>query len=149
MPTILHRLTIDAEPSRVQNLVATRDGVAAWWTGRPVTGDDSVGGRIAVSFGDSDRTAAVFEILEQDPDRVVWRVVDGPQDWLDTTIDFTFVPRSNGGTTLLFHHEGWAKESEFMGNCTTNWGAYLMSLKAGAETEQFAPYPGGEVSRAD
>ncbi len=149
MPTILHRLSIDAEPAAVRELVARREGVAAWWTGRPVTGDDGTGGRFAVYFGNSGQAAAEFEMLQQDSDRVVWRCVDGPADWLDTTIVFELVPRSNGGTTLLFHHEGWAKESEFMANCTTNWAAYLISLKAGAETGQFAPFPAGEMSRAD
>ena len=31
--------------------------------------------------------------------------------------------------------------------CSTNWGAYLTSLKSGAERGQFAAYPAGEMSR--
>ena len=147
MSNILHRVTIDAPPSRVQELVATRKGIEQWWTGQPVDGDDSVGGRIAVSFGD--RTAATFEIAERAPERVVWRCVGGPADWIDTHITFRVDPRSDGGTTLSFNHEGWREENELMSGCSTNWGAYLMSLKSGAEGRGFAAYPGGEISRWD
>ena len=52
-------------------------------------------------------------------------------------------------STLLFSHEGWRQENEFMNGCSTNWAAYLMSLKAGAEGEGFNAFPGGEISRWD
>jgi uncharacterized protein YndB with AHSA1/START domain len=149
MANILHRLTIDASPERVHELIATKSGVERWWTGRPVTGDDAVGGRIAVYFGDSERAAAVFEIVESTRQRVVWRCVEGPADWLETRISYAVNPRDDGGTTLLFSHEGWAEENEFMHGCSTNWASYLMSLKAGAQTEAFTPFPGGEISRWD
>lgn len=34
-----------------------------------------------------------------------------------------------------------------MYGCSTNWGAYLMSLKSGAEGNGFGAYPHGEISR--
>lgn len=34
-----------------------------------------------------------------------------------------------------------------MSGCSTNWGAYLTSLKTGAEGVEFHPYPQGEISR--
>ena len=149
MPNILHRLSIDAPPERVHELVGTGEGIQQWWTSHPVAGDDSVGGRLAVSFSDSDRAAAVFEVLERTPARIVWRCVEGPQDWLGTSIAFALKPGGDGGTTLLFSHEGWRQESEFMNGCSTNWAAYLMSLKSGAEGQGFNAYPGGEISRWD
>jgi hypothetical protein len=63
-------------------------------------------------------------------------------------IDPALKPTANGGTTLLFSHEGWKKETEFMSGCSTDWAAYLMSLEAGAEGHGFNPYPGGEISRS-
>jgi uncharacterized protein YndB with AHSA1/START domain len=149
MPNILHRLTIDAPPDRVHELAATKEGIQRWWTSRPVAGDDVVGGRLAVYFRDPERAAAVFEVLDRSPQRIVWRTVEGPSDWLDTRITFALDPRDDGGTTLLFSHEGWREENEFMNGCSTNWAAYLMSLKWGAEGEAFNPFPGGEVSRWD
>jgi hypothetical protein len=34
-----------------------------------------------------------------------------------------------------------------MSGCSTNWGAYLTSLKTGSEGLEFRPYPHGEISR--
>jgi len=34
-----------------------------------------------------------------------------------------------------------------MSGCSTSWGAYLTSLKSGAETDAFAAFPAGEIIR--
>ncbi len=147
MPDILHRISIDAPAKDVHDLIATTGGVARWWTGRPVEGDSAVGGRFAVFFGDGDTPAAVMEVRSDTPGEVVWRVVDGPDSWVGTEITFALRPFGDDGTTLLFTHAGWAQASEFMSGCSTNWGAYLTSLKTGAESGRFAAFPLGEVSR--
>jgi uncharacterized protein YndB with AHSA1/START domain len=149
MPNILHRLTIDAPPERVHELTATKKGIQQWWTGHPVTGDEAIGGQLSVYFSDAAKPAATFEMVERSPEQVVWRCVAGPNDWIDTRITFALKPRADGGTTLLFSHEGWQQENEFMNGCSTNWGAYLTSLKSGAERQGFNAYPGGEISRWD
>jgi uncharacterized protein YndB with AHSA1/START domain len=143
MPDILHRFTIDAPPERVHDLIASKEGVERWWTGHPNSGDD---GTLSVHFADGD-PAAVMRVAEDTPERIVWRVVDGPSDWIDTTVTFELRRRTDDGTTLLFTHGGWREANEFMHGCSTNWGAYLTSLKSGAETGEFAPYPAGEMSR--
>lgn len=150
MPKIVHRLSIDAPPERVHQLAATREGIQRWWTGHPVAGDDKVGGRLSVYFREpAEGAAATFEVEGRGSDQVVWRCVDGPRDWIDTRITYALKPRDDGGTTLLFSHDGWQQENEFMSGCSTNWAAYLMSLKTGAEGHGFNAYPGGEVSRWD
>lgn len=145
MASILHRLTIDAPPEDVHPLVATKEGVAQWWTGRPLEGGDSVGEQLLLYFR-GDVPAAVMQVVEGTPEQVAWLCIRGPADWVDTEIRFTLRPTDGGGTTLLFSHAGWAKESEFMGNCSTNWGAYFTSLKSGVEGKGFA-FPAGEMSR--
>jgi uncharacterized protein YndB with AHSA1/START domain len=147
MASIRHRISIDARPEQVQPLVATREGVERWWTGRPLDGDDAVGGRLSVYFGEHDHPSAVMEIAERAPGKVRWRCVDGPDDWLETEITFVLEPARDGGTTLLFTHAGWKHENEFMSGCSTNWCAYLTSLKSGVEGDGFAAYPAGEISR--
>jgi len=149
MPNILHRLTIDASPERVGQLATTTQGIEQWWTGRLVAGEDAIGGQLSVYFSDSTRAAAVFEVVERSPETIIWRCLDGPSDWINTRIIFALTPRADGGTTLLFSHEGWQKENEFMNGCSTNWASYLMSLKSGAEGRGFSPYPSGEISRWD
>jgi uncharacterized protein YndB with AHSA1/START domain len=150
MPSILHRYSIDAAPARVQELIATKEGVERWWTGQPVPGNDSTGGEIAVYFRrPADSPSATFEIMERTPDQIVWRCLNGPSDWIGTLITFKLNPRADGGTTLLFSHSGWQQENEFMHGCSTNWAAYLTSLKTGAEGHGFNPFPAGEMSRWD
>jgi uncharacterized protein YndB with AHSA1/START domain len=149
MPTILHRLSIDAPPERVYQLAATREGIERWWTGRPVAGEDQTGGQLSVYFGDHADPAATFEVVKSSPEKIVWLCVDGPPDWIETRITYALKPRDDGGTTLLFGHEGWQQENEFMNGCSTNWASYLMSLKSGAEGHGFNAYPGGEISRWD
>jgi hypothetical protein len=149
MPDILHRISIDAPQKRIHDLVATTDGIARWWTGRTLDGDTNVGNRFGVYFGDADKPAAVMEMSADSPDKVVWRVVEGPDSWIDTLITFTLHTAGDTRTTLLFTHADWREASEFMSGCSTNWGAYLTSLKAGAEGHEFGPYPQGEISRWD
>ena len=147
MPDILHRITIDASPHRVHELVADTDGIARWWSGRPLTGEHSIGSSFGVHFADTQRPAATMQVVSDAPDQVVWRVTDGPDSWIGTRITFDIRPSGASGTTLLFTHAGWQQASEFMSGCSTNWGAYLTSLKTGAERDAFAAYPQGEISR--
>jgi uncharacterized protein YndB with AHSA1/START domain len=143
VPAILHRFTIDASPERVHELIATKEGVERWWNAHPNIHDD---GTLQVFFGGED-PAAVMDVVEDTPERVVWRVAGGPAEWIGTTITFALRSRPDDGTTLLFTHDGWREASEFMHGCSTNWGAYLTSLKSGAERGEFAAYPAGEMSR--
>jgi uncharacterized protein YndB with AHSA1/START domain len=143
MPDILHRFTIDAPPERVHDLIATAEGVERWWNAHPNTADDET---LQIFFGGVD-PAAVMHVVEDTPERIVWRVVDGPVDWIDTTITFALQRRPDDGTTLLLTHGDWREANELMHGCTTNWGAYLTSLKSGAEHGLFAAYPAGEMSR--
>ncbi len=147
MPDILHRISIDAPAARVHELIATTDGIGRWWTGRPAEGSAGAGGHFRVCFGDAGEPAAVMEVVTGTPGEITWRVEDGPTSWVGTLITFTLRPEGDDGTTLLFTHSGWQEASEFMSGCSTNWGAYLTSLKTGAETGRFAAYPHGEISR--
>ena len=70
----------------------------------------------------------------------MWRVVDGPEEWVGTTIDWRL--RQDGDYTIvLFAHAGWSEPVEFMNHCSTKWGSYLMSLKSFVETGAGAPAP--------
>jgi uncharacterized protein YndB with AHSA1/START domain len=147
MPDILHRISIDAPIEGVHELIATTDGIARWWTGRPLDGSAEIGGHFGVYFADADKPAAVMQVVDDTPDQITWRVKEGPDSWIDTLITFALRPHGDDGTTLLFTQAGWREASEFMSGCSTNWGSYLTSLKAGAESGRFAAYPHGEISR--
>ncbi len=80
-----------------------------------------------------------MRVLELDPDRrVLWRVVDGPQEWIGTRIDWEL--RQEGDwTIILFKHQGWKEPVEFMHHCSTKWGVFLLSLKSLLETARGLP----------
>ncbi len=147
MPDILHRISIDASTERVHELIASADGISRWWTGRPLDGNAGSDGRFSLYFGAADEPAAVMQVVTQTPEEITWRVEEGPEPWVGTHITFALHANGDGRTTLLFTHAGWQEASEFMSGCSTNWGAYLTSLKSGVETGQFGAYPHGEISR--
>jgi uncharacterized protein YndB with AHSA1/START domain len=62
MPDILHRISIDAPSQRVHDLIASTDGIARWWTGRPLTGEHTIGSSFSVYFGDAEQPAAVMQV---------------------------------------------------------------------------------------
>jgi uncharacterized protein YndB with AHSA1/START domain len=142
MEEIRHRVGIDAPITTVYDAVATRDGVTTWWT-RDVEGESRVGGELSFGFGRPQRSAAVQLVELSPPDRVVWRCVDGPKEWLDTTIRFDL--GANGDeTVVLFSHAGWREPVEFMNHCSTAWAYFLLSLKHAIEGGEATPWPDNE-----
>ena len=138
MPDILHRVAVKASPKDTYRALNTLEGLASWWT--PETrGECRVGGVIHFQFGD----LGFFDmkVLELEPaKRVLWQVVDGPEEWLGTKVSFDL--RSDGDfTVVLFKHQGWKEPVEFMHHCSTKWATYLLSMKSLLESGQGAPYP--------
>jgi uncharacterized protein YndB with AHSA1/START domain len=139
MAAIRHRIGVEAPLADVYDAVATREGVASWWT-RHVEGESRVGGQLAFWFG-GDKPAAVMEIEELSPaQRVVWRCVDGPAEWCDTTVTFD-LRDLDGESVVLFTHDGWREPVEFMHHCSTRWGYFLLSCKFGLESGNATPWP--------
>jgi uncharacterized protein YndB with AHSA1/START domain len=138
MTEIVHRIGIaGATPDQVYTALTTLDGLAGWWAER-TTGDAGLGGVIEFRFRPGGFDMQVTE-LEHDR-RVGWVVVDGPAEWVGTTIEWDL--RQNGDYTIvLFRHAGWQEAVEFMYHCSTKWAAYLLSLKQLIETGTGAPDP--------
>lgn len=138
MVDILHRVAIEnATPEKVYDALATIEGLAGWWTD-DTKGSTEVGGVIEFRFppGGFD-----MEVLERRPaEGVTWQVVEGPEEWVGTTVDWQL--RQDGDYTIvLFKHQGWKEPVEFMHHCSTKWATYLMSLKSLVETGQGSPAP--------
>jgi uncharacterized protein YndB with AHSA1/START domain len=139
MVDILHRVGVRTPtPATVYDALTTVDGLAAWWT-EDTKGSGDLGGTLAFRFppvGGFD-----MEVIDLKPaERVAWRVVDGPPEWIGTTVEFD-LHQDGDWTIVLFTHRGWAEPVEFMNHCSTKWGSYLMSLKSLAETGTGAPAP--------
>ena len=57
-----------------------------------------------------------------------------------TTVTFD-LKQEGEWTIILFAHEGWREQVEFMNHCSTKWALFLMSLKSLVETGTGAPHP--------
>jgi uncharacterized protein YndB with AHSA1/START domain len=136
MVDILHRVGITATPEKVYDALTTTEGLAGWWT-TDTTGssEDTLGFR----FGDVG--GFDMKVLDRQPGtRVVWVVVDGPAEWIGTTVTFELASAGEW-TIVLFAHAGWREPVEFMNHCSTKWALFLMSLKSLVETGAGAPHP--------
>jgi uncharacterized protein YndB with AHSA1/START domain len=139
MPDIRHRVGIAAPQPRVYEMLATHDGLAEFWT-RQVEGDTEVGGKLRFFFGRPE-PSAVMEVIELSPDqRVRWRCVEGPPDWVGTIITFD-LKDGDGETVLLFTHADWREPVEFMHHCSTKWATVLLGLRTGLEGGAFSAFP--------
>jgi len=138
MVDILHRVGVESSsPAKVYDALTTLEGLSGWWTD-DTTGSTETGGVIAFRFppGGFD-----MEVVDQRPgEAVTWKVVEGPEEWVGTTVDWQL--RQDGEHTIvLFKHQGWREPVEFMHHCSTKWATYLMSLKSLLETGVGAPAP--------
>ena len=141
MVDILHRVGATASPAEVYAALATTEGLAGWWT-EDTTGHAGVGGVIRFRFeGAPEPGGFDMRVLESRPtERVLWEVVDGPEQWIGTKVRFE-LEQEDDYTIVLFSHEGCKEPVEFMHHCSTKWATFLVSLKALVETGRGAPAP--------
>ena len=138
MVDILHRVGVSTPlPDKVYEALTTIEGLSGWWTD-DTRGATHVGGVVQFRFppGGFD-----MEVVEQRPNESVeWKVVDGPEEWIGTTVNWQL--RQDGDYTIvMFKHQDWKEPVEFMHHCSTKWATYLMSLKSLVETGKGAPAP--------
>ena len=139
MADIRHRIGINAPAATVYDQLATVEGLEGWWTDT-IEGASEVGDKLTFYFRSRDRKA-VMEVVELVPDaHVTWRCVDGPEEWIDTNIEFDL--RAAGDeTVVMFTHGDWREPVEFMHHCSTKWGYFLLGLKDRLEGGAAAPHP--------
>ena len=139
---ILHRVGIKAPLVEVYKALTTREGLAAWWTNN-TQGDSKVGAVLQFRFSADGVEIGGFDmkVLELRPStRVLWQVVEGPEEWVGTKISFDL--RQEGEYAIvLFKHQGWKEPVEFMHHCSTKWATFLLSLKSLLEAGKGAPSP--------
>ena len=138
MVDILHRVGIkSSSPDAVYDALSTREGLSRWWTNN-THGDGKLGGVLQFRFG-----AGGFDmkVVELHPSRrVLWEVVDGPEEWIGTKVIWE-LKQDGDYTIVLFKHQGWKEPVEFMHHCSTKWAIFLMSLKSLLETGRGTPDP--------
>jgi uncharacterized protein YndB with AHSA1/START domain len=138
MPDIFHRVGIKSQsPANVYAAVTTIEGLQNWWTTN-TEGDTAVGDVIKFRFA-----GGGFDMRVEQLDtgkRVVWRVLDGPTEWIDTEISWD-LSQEDDYTIVRFEHTGWREADDFMCHCSTKWAVFLLSLKSLIETGSGSPWP--------
>jgi uncharacterized protein YndB with AHSA1/START domain len=138
MSNILHRVGIRSSVSDAYRALTTLQGLAGWWT-TDTRGSSEVGGEVEFRFGTKGRID--MKVIELDPGkRVLWQVVGGPDDWIGSNVSFE-LEQEGEQTTVLFKHQGWKEQSEFMHHCSTKWATFLLSLKSFVESGKGKAFP--------
>lgn len=143
MADITHRIGIKKPVSDVYKAISTIDGLAGWWT-EDTTGDAKVGGNIQFVFKtDAGEVLGkmVMTVIAMEPDKkVLWRCLEGPNEWLGTDIMFE-LSQQGEYTILLFSHRNWKEVVEFTYHCSMKWATSLLSLRQLVLTGKGQPSP--------
>lgn len=139
MATILLRMPLDAKPKEIYEKLTTSEGINGWWSNH-TEGPDGVGSTMKVSFPEAPITFD-FEVTEETPgERVAWRCVAGPPEWIGTDLSFDIETAADGNTSVLFRQDGWATTEESFPFIAYSWAQILPRLKTLLETGEATPY---------
>lgn len=143
MVDIVHRIGIKSQVSQVFNAIATIDGLAHWWT-EEVHGAESIGSSIEFIFRSVNgevKGKMVMVVDEcQAPHLVRWSCINGPAEWIGTTITFE-LSQQGEQTIILFGHRNWREANEMTSHCSMKWAVFLLSLREYLETGKGKPSP--------
>ena len=143
MADIIHRIGIKATAGQVFKAVSTIKGLSGWWTEK-VEGDEQKGGKISFHFQTKKGETLGSMTMEvqklEPPTEIQWRCVDGPPEWIGTSISFE-LSEQDGQTILLFGHRHWKEAVEFMAHCSMKWAVFLLSLRDYVESGKGKPSP--------
>jgi len=137
MPNITHTISTPADIGTVMEAITSLDGLQKWWT-TDTQGDPKTGGLIEFRFNGSGPDMSVEKVT---PAEVIWKCVSGPDDWLDTTIEFHAQQNEPGKTDIYFTHRGWAVENPFHYHCSMKWAVFMLSLKEYLDLGKGRPFP--------
>ncbi|HER27333.1 MAG TPA: SRPBCC domain-containing protein [Rhodospirillales bacterium] len=138
MANITHAINISVKIKKAMLAITSLPGLNSWWT-TETTGDPAQGGVLAFRFGDhGGPDMSVDKVTES---AVIWSCIAGPEEWLGTTIEFSFQVDDRGNTELRFTHRGWAEETPFHYHCSMKWASFLLSLKEYFDLGQGRPFP--------
>ncbi|MBL8523791.1 MAG: SRPBCC domain-containing protein [Betaproteobacteria bacterium] len=143
MSNILHKIGFKSSSTdKVYKALTTLDGLKGWWTINTQGQPDKFGGVIPFRFTLKDEEGGFdMKVRELKPGtRVLWEVIEGPPEWVGTTISWDLRQESDWAI-LMFKHADWKEEVEFMHHCSTKWATFLLSLKAYVETDSGSPNP--------
>lgn len=136
--TIRARFDTASTPGEIMKWLTTTEAIAGWWSDTVEGSASSEGDVFHVSFPTTD---VVFDLVVVDlDDRVVqWDVPESPPWWKGTTIRFELSQGEEGGTSLLFTHDGFDPEDPIIAVITPAWVGFLNNLVDVAQTGEAKP----------
>jgi uncharacterized protein YndB with AHSA1/START domain len=131
---IVHGIEIHAEPKAVFDMIATRSGLAAFWT-PDVQGDETAGGELTFGFSGAPVRLPIRVARLDPPAEIVWDCPGGFPFWEGTVVSWSMQP-SEHGTKVVFRHAGFSDEqSEYdFGSISLTWAQIVARLKEVAES---------------
>ena len=126
---IVLAIEIETEPKAVFDTVASRTGLAAFWT-PDVEGDGAADGELSLGFASAPSRLVVRRTRSQAPRAIDWSCATDWPFWDGTTVSWTFEP-SEHGTQLLFRHRGYPDEMPDVafGSVALTWATVVSRLK--------------------
>ena len=127
MADLKHHIPIDASPQAVYAAIATKWGLASWWTADTRV-DENVDGNAGFGFN---KRSAIYRmtIKALDPGKqVVWTCQGDNPEWTGTTLSWTIAPDAHG-SMIRFTHGGWRSANEMFAACNSMWGELMYRLR--------------------
>lgn len=135
MAKALHLIEINVAPEKVSHAFIDLDGVRGWWT-QDTEIVSSFPKVFFLKFGSEYQNK--MQVVEETDRKVVWKCIEGADEWVGTTLSWSIEEKSPNKTILRFTHE-WREETDFFASCNTIWGYYMESIRLLCETGKGTP----------
>lgn len=122
-------IEIHADPKAVFDTIATRSGLAAFWT-PDVKGEEAEGGELTFGFSGAPARLPIRVARLDAPHEIVWDCPGGFPFWEGTSVRWSIEP-SEHGARVVFRHSGFSEDQpEYdFGSIATTWGQIVVRLK--------------------
>jgi uncharacterized protein YndB with AHSA1/START domain len=122
-------ITINAPVADLYDAIATRNGIAAWWTPL-ISGTVGLRKEFQLGFEGLDEIIRIRVDEARKPQIVRWTVHEhsGLPEWNGTSIAFALTGSGARKTTLRFRHNGLVPQLACYGDCSAGWDHFLDSL---------------------
>lgn len=126
---IIHGIEIHAEPKSVYDTIATKSGLAAFWT-PDVEGDETEGGDLTFGFSGAPMRLPIGVARLDPANEIGWDCPGGFPYWEGTKIVWSLGP-SEHGTKVVFRHTGFPDdEPDYdFGSVSLTWALIVARLK--------------------
>jgi uncharacterized protein YndB with AHSA1/START domain len=139
---IIHAVEIATEPKAVFDAIATKSGLASFWTA-DVEGDEAEGGTLTFGFPQAPIRMPIVVSKLDAPTEIIWDCPAGYPFWEGTRVSWSLAT-GDGGTKVVFRHTGFPDEQpEFdFGSVGLTWGLIVARLKEVLEAGVANPFFG-------